>query len=329
MATGAARPEMSSLGAPKSAALQHRPWNSPRRLSRGLAGVERFLGEAGFDRAPWLTVAFGVGIAAWFILPTIAHWIALLAGCGAVSMLFATVFMRDGRYPYLRLAGIAIPVMVAAGCGSVWTRSYLVGAEPIARPLVATVVGRILAVEVQPAQKRSRLVLATREPESGRAIRVRLNVAEDVAEVRQLRRGTVLRVRARLVPPAPPMLPGSYSFARTAWFGGLAATGSALDPPQILSRVERRARASEMQRDLTQHVHQQLAPGQAGIAAALTTGDMGGISEADAQAMRDSGLAHLLSISGLHVSAVIGAVYFVAMRCWRYGRGWRCGCGCL
>ncbi|MCJ2177843.1 ComEC/Rec2 family competence protein [Novosphingobium album (ex Hu et al. 2023)] len=44
------------------------------------------------------------------------------------------------------------------------------------------------------------------------------------------------------------------------------------------------------------------------------TGDRGGIEKDDAQAMRDAGLAHLLSISGLHVSAVIGAVYMLVVR---------------
>src|SRR5690606_37689655 len=51
-----------------------------------------------------------------------------------------------------------------------------------------------------------------------------------------------------------------------------------------------------------------------GIAATLVSGDRGGIAEQDAQAMRDAGLAHLLSISGLHVGAVIGAAYLIAVK---------------
>ena len=52
----------------------------------------------------------------------------------------------------------------------------------------------------------------------------------------------------------------------------------------------------------------------ASIAAALASGDRGAISEADEAAMRDSGLTHLLSISGLHVSAVIAAAYCLAIK---------------
>mgnify|MGYP001793741734 CR=1 FL=1 len=43
------------------------------------------------------------------------------------------------------------------------------------------------------------------------------------------------------------------------------------------------------------------------------SGDRGGIGEADETAMRDSGLTHLLSVSGLHVSAVIAGAYFLAI----------------
>ncbi|HWV11765.1 MAG TPA: ComEC/Rec2 family competence protein, partial [Sphingobium sp.] len=62
------------------------------------------------------------------------------------------------------------------------------------------------------------------------------------------------------------------------------------------------------------HILKNASGDGAGIAAALATGDQGAISEADAEAMRRSGLAHLLSISGLHVTALIGAVIFLLMR---------------
>ncbi len=55
-------------------------------------------------------------------------------------------------------------------------------------------------------------------------------------------------------------------------------------------------------------------PGEAGaIANALITGERGGISEATNQAFRNSGLFHILSISGLHMVIMAGAV-FVSIR---------------
>ena len=53
-------------------------------------------------------------------------------------------------------------------------------------------------------------------------------------------------------------------------------------------------------------------PGERGeIAAALITGERAGISEEDNQAMRDSGLFHILSISGLHMVIMAGTVFWL------------------
>lgn len=71
---------------------------------------------------------------------------------------------------------------------------------------------------------------------------------------------------------------------------------------------------AELQRRLAGHVRSQLGGSPGSIAAAFASGDRGGISEADEEAMRDSSLTRLLSISGLHVSAVIAAAYLLAIR---------------
>lgn len=69
-----------------------------------------------------------------------------------------------------------------------------------------------------------------------------------------------------------------------------------------------------LQRYLSGHVRERLDGSAGSIAAAFASGDRGAISDADEEAMRDAGLTHLLSISGLHVSAVIAGTYFLAIR---------------
>ncbi len=115
------------------------------------------------------------------------------------------------------------------------------------------------------------------------------------------------------MPPAPPMLPGSYNFARAAWFQGIAATGSALGPVEIMAPGGESGAIARTQRRLSAHIQAQLAGSPGGIAAAFASGDRGAIAEADEAAMRDSGLTHLLSVSGLHVGAVIAGAYFLAI----------------
>ena len=298
---------------PDGAALQHSHWRMRARLASGLRRGESFLESAGFDRAPWLVVALAGGIAGWFVLPGPAQWVGLIA-CGLVlAAVAAWIFPGEDQFPYLRQSLAAMSLALVAGCVLVWGKSALAGAEPIARPQVAVLDARVLSREDRPSEARIRLIAATRDPATGRAIRVRLNL--DGAQDRSgIDTGALIRIKTRLMPPAPPMLPGGYDFARSAWFASLAATGSVLSQPEVLEPAPPGGSLQRLQRSLSEHVRANLSGSPGAIAAAFASGDRGAIAATDEEAMRDAGLTHLLSISGLHVSAVVAAGYFLALR---------------
>lgn len=296
------------------AALQHPPWLSRVSLSSVADRAEAFLASAGFDRGPWLVVAFAGGIALWFALPLQAHWVAVIAG--GLMLALGALAAWKGREDRVHLvhALVACGLLLAFGTGLAWARSEMVGAEALERPLSARISGRVLERIEQPAEERVRLVLAIRHPDSGQPVKVRINVPKE-NDLPALAEGALVQVKVRLMPPAPPMLPGSYNFARAAWFDGLAATGSAQGRLILLEPAQpETAMLAQWQRRLSAHVRSRLEGSPGAIAAAFASGDRGSIATADEDAMRDSGLTHLLSISGLHVSAVIAAAYFLAMR---------------
>ncbi|MGY6551938.1 MAG: ComEC/Rec2 family competence protein [Erythrobacter sp.] len=312
-----------------------RPWQSGARLSSAvgiraaanwLAGrAEQFLGAAGFDQAPWLAVIFASGIFAWFALGTWWQWAgaiiaAIAAALGTLAM-WPPGGLADETRGNVRRAVLACCVVFAAGIAVIWARSEMVGAPPITRPLIENVQGYILEREDQPAEARIRLTLAVRlrgdgPDASARKIRVNVPAAEvqDTAANAELAEGAVVRMRVRLMPPASPMLPGAYDFARAAWFKGLAATGSSIGAIEVVEPAPIRSGIRSVQRGLSAHVREQVNGSAGTIAAAFASGDRGAIDRADAEAMRDAGLTHLLAISGLHVSAVIAAAYLLAAR---------------
>ncbi len=53
-----------------------------------------------------------------------------------------------------------------------------------------------------------------------------------------------------------------------------------------------------------------LSPEQEGIARALIIGDQSGIDDALRESIANAGLAHVLAISGLHLTLVVGSVFF-------------------
>lgn len=298
---------------PGAHAALARPWQRRLRLSSFADDAERFLEMAAHDRGPWLAVAFAGGIGAWFALPDRSAWLQAMAWAAAVGLVAWLHWRaRDGR-ELLRVAAVAMACVFILGMATIWVRSELIGTPPLARPYIGPIEGTILTREEQPADGRVRLTLAVREPDGSRAVKVRLNVPQG-KDRPGLVEGARVRTGARLLPPAPPLVPGAYDFARRAWFDGLAATGSPNGDMVLVAPGDTGGAIARVQRRLSAHVRDRLGGSPGAIAAAFASGDRGGIAEVDEDAMRDAGLTHLLSISGLHVSAVIGGAYFLALR---------------
>src|SRR5690606_3354781 len=130
--------------------------------------------------------------------------------------------------------------------------------------------------------------------------------------------GAAIRVFGILNPPPPPASPGAYDFGRNAYFEGMGGTLFALGPtrPAALApppwRVRMEMKVNAVRYDLAQRIVARLGERTGGVAAAMTTGHETWIGRDDLDAMRDSGLAHILSISGLHMAIVGGFVFFAA-----------------
>ncbi len=203
-------------------------------------------------------------------------------------------------------------LFVLVGFLSITAKSALVASPPLQTIQISTFYGRITKVEQLTARQKVRLELETGR-HAGLPPKVRINLKLDQYRP-EFVPGAIISLRARLVPPAGPSLPGAYDFARRAWFAEIGATGTALGAVHLYKKSEAKNHMGDAREWIAAQVQRSL-PGDSGaIALALATGEQGQIAELDAEAMRNSGLAHLLSISGLHVTAVVGAVFFLVSR---------------
>ncbi|MFN3820319.1 ComEC/Rec2 family competence protein [Blastomonas sp.] len=265
------------------------------------------------DQLPvWIVVAFGAGIAAWFVLPG-RDWHWAMIALGAATALAVLALRRSWAAMELGARCIFVAALaLAAGTAHMSWRAERVAADPLPAPWFGMLTGRVIEREMLPARGQVRLVLQT-APALGLPEKVRINL-DQARDDPQARPGAIISGRARLMPPAQASLPGGYSFAQRAWFDQLGATGSMLDRPRIVRASEAASGFDTLRARLSAHIQAQIEGGAGGIAATLATGDRGAISEEDAEAMRRSGLAHLLSISGLHVTALIGAVWLITLK---------------
>jgi competence protein ComEC len=268
------------------------------------------LADAERDQLPlWLPVGLILGIGAWFALPDANAWIAflLIAGTAALGSLAVAPGTRWGR------ALLLFSLTAALGCGLIWWKAESAAAPRLERPRMLELNAEVESVQPLAAEQTVRLVV--RPIGTGLPHRLRVNVDEDKL-VAGLDAGATISLRAWLMPPAPMAVPGAYDFARVAWFQRIGGTGRALDIAVVSPASGRSpsARIASTRQTLSAHIRAQLSGAEGGIAAALATGDQGGIPEADAEAMRRSGLAHLLSVSGLHLTAVVGAVMLLTLK---------------
>ena len=253
----------------------------------------------------WFTVAFGTGIAAWLTLSGPRQWIAFLVVAFAVAA--AGVAAGGGRIGRALIFG---GVAMAAGCALIWWRSDAVEVPRLDRPAIMIFEAMVEKVEPRVAKGDLRLTLAPAGDDL--PPRVRVSMPEE-GKPDGLGQGATIRLRARLQPPPPMALPGSHDFARDAWFQGIGGVGRAIGPVAVLKPSPGGGLDSLRDR-LGRHIRAQLPGGAGGIATALANGDQAAVSEEDAEAMRRSGLAHLLSVSGLHIAAAVGAAMLLALK---------------
>jgi competence protein ComEC len=275
------------------------------RVSAFHEEIEKLLEVERAQLPPWFVVGLGSGIAGWFALDSPGAWAALLCLAAALSLLGFSA--RQGRAP--RALGW-FSFAAVLGCALVWARAEWLAEPRLERPRVVHFGGAVEEVSHLAARGAVRLLISPDDP--ALPPRVRVSVDEDKVPA-GVARGAHVQVRARLAPPPPMALPGTYDFARDAWFKQIGAVGKTLGPVEVLRPAEPRGLDSMRER-LRVHVAGQLPAAAAGIAVALATGDQNAVEEDDAEAMRRSGLTHLLSVSGLHIAAVVGFAMLLTLK---------------
>ena len=275
------------------------------------ASIERWLEDERDQIVLWLPVMLGGGIAAWFVLPDQMAWITVLLLCGVVA-LTAIALGRGGRSSRVVSVGA---LTVACGMALVWWRADYVGGPVLTRPAIVAFEARVVSVEPLTARALVRLRLEPLRVTDARDVALprflRVNIA-DKDMPKGLTTGAVIALRARLMPPPTASVPGGYDYARMAWFDRIGATGRGFAPVVIVKTGD--APESALRQRLSAHIMGKVSGSAGGIAAALAMGDQGGIAESDAEAMRRSGLAHLLSVSGLHITAAVALVMLIVLR---------------
>ena len=257
----------------------------------------------------WLPVALGLGIAIYFELHSEPPlWLGPMLGGGAVVLALLAPAGSAAR-------ALGIGLMAASlGFGLATWRTSSLAAPTLSRPLFSmNVEGRIADIQRLPESVRVvleavRLKGRGAPPLEMMPVRVRISLGKGAPP---LSVGDRLLVLANVSPPAGPAAPGAFDFQRVAWYQQIGGVGYALAPAVVIEhgRPNGIIRAIDgLRADITARILKALPNPEGGVAASVLTGEQTAVPKDVTQAMRDSGLAHILSISGLHIVFVVALV---------------------
>jgi competence protein ComEC len=208
---------------------------------------------------------------------------------------------------------------LSAGFLSMGLRTARVETPVLDRIRIVKLQGFVEEVDIRPVG--ARLVLGVVDagdlPKDAAPRRVRVTTRKAPNVIA----GDYVALQARLLPPSRAVLPGGYDFARDAYFSGVGAVGStlgaitALPPPREASWRQRFFAAIDRARNrVALRVDAIIGGDEGAIAAAMVTGKRDFLSNDAKDLIREAGIFHIITISGLQMTLVAGIFFVVARR---------------
>jgi len=248
-----------------------------------------------------IPVLLGFGIAVYFAMPS-EPW--LWAGlCGLVPLFWRAVGLRN----YLVYGAL----FLALGFTAAQWRTVVVHTPVLERDLeFVDVVGTVQAIE--DLDKGARLLLSDVAIEGVAPDDMPRKVRIKVWTTDGLRVGQRVSVLANMSPPSAPVIPGGFDFQRFMYFKSIGALGFGYKAPVVLEEAKAGFDFEGLRHAVGLRIDAALEGSSAALAKALMIGRRTAMDEADLEAVRDAGLAHMLAISGLHVGLFSGFLFLLA-----------------
>ncbi len=258
----------------------------------------------------WLPVLLGIGVGWYFALPTEPD-IKFVLGVVSVTLIAIALF---GRNYTLRTLFIGL-LIIMIGLLRAEVRTISVDA-PILHEEIFSRLTEGQINDIQSKEKGDKLILSDLQIDGIDESETPKYISVSLKETAQgLNIGDIVRLNATLFPPPTPVMPHAYDFARMFYYEQLGAVGYSYKLPNILEKAPAgnfEQKLNALRLDLTERILAPMSEENGWIAAAMMVGEQSGVSKESADILRDSGIYHVLSISGLHMSLAVMIMYFAS-----------------
>lgn len=254
----------------------------------------------------WAPVAFVLGVWVYFGLAKEPPWIV------AAALAAATLILLIWRHRGL----VLLLAMLLAGFAMAKFRT-----EWVATPLLHATTGEVvIAAQVMDVNAQGKRLVLVVAPSAIEGLlpdevprRLRLTAFQKQGTPRP---GDQISAKVRLQPVAGPVIPGGFDYGRQLYFEGIGGSGRMTSPMTLSAspaglRLMLTGKLQDIRTMINARINAVLDGDTAAIAEALIDGERGTISKDLNTSFQASGLAHVLSISGLHMSLVAGGVFWL------------------
>ncbi len=287
-------------------------WTSIRDLPAALA--EALEAEADHRRFfLWTPAAVGTGVVLYFTADREPS-LPLVTG---LTIALAAVALAARRHTAAFRTLVAVAAMFGGMAAAGW-RTARLAAPVLDRIRIVTVQGTIEEMDFRREGARFVLRVAASDDLDPDQTPYRLRLT--TRRTPDVEAGAFVELKARLLPPSRAAQPGGYDFARDAWFARIGAVGNVLgridvadqpDPPDLGLRVA--AAIDRARNALARRVDRTVGGDAGAIAAAMVTGKRDLLSEDAKSLIREAGIFHVVTISGVQMTLVAG-IFFVGLR---------------
>lgn len=257
----------------------------------------------------WFPVFQCAGILTYFSLnfePSCAFTISIFLLLSPILILIAILYRK---YAILCISLIAVLIgFTASKFRTDSVNTHILDKERYVKDIVATV------KDINNKGSYEQFLLYEIKNTKFKLDNIRISVRTKAEE--GIKIGDQVKLSAKLFPPKIAPSEYAYDFARIAYYQKISATGFATSKIVLYKKADER-KFQEYIESFRQYIYENLQQNtklpHADIISALLIDKKDGIDQKTMNAIRDSGIAHLFAISGLHLSFVAG-LFFIVFR---------------
>lgn len=255
----------------------------------------------------WYFVSFIFGIVFFFQSNIDFSIYIIAAGITIIPILIWSACQSRLLFQFIAFCLVAFSVGVAAS----HLRLATINTNPITKTMISQISGVI--TQIKPSLRGTQITLEDVNLSDRHLDKIRINVASKLLV--DVVHGDVVQLKAKLFPLQSGVLPGTYDFGFYMYMSGIEASGYALTNLEITGNIQGTLEQNiqNIRRKIHDRLIDVLGTESGNFAAAILIGETKAIPRQVANDMRNSGIAHILSVSGLHLS-LVAMIFFVVSR---------------